>query len=117
MSFCKNAEDEAGQGRACEALARCHRDRGDLPAAVTYLTRLVDISERTGQDKLLFMACTDLGGVYSTLQQFHNAVDYCGRAFRLACAMGDRAQVDAARVRFAMARASDMTAEYGRCGP
>jgi hypothetical protein len=65
--MCKALDDDTGLGLACEAIAKAYERQDKVDESIKYLQMFVEVAEKSGEEKAVSRACSDLGAVFNSL--------------------------------------------------
>ncbi|EDV24911.1 uncharacterized protein TRIADDRAFT_56320 [Trichoplax adhaerens] len=112
LEICQQEGDDIGAARAYEAMASCYESQDDIENTFKNLEKFATVAEKCNQQKEFGKACTKLGGIFNSMGNYSKAVEYFGKAFKVAQEMTDTEVLDEARVQYGIARAHKMTKDY-----
>lgn len=105
LEICEASKDDAGIGRACEAMAKAFDLEGKTEESLKCLVRFVEVAEKSGQELALARACQNLGYIYNSRGDYSEASKYFSKAFSLSQSKDSRKAAESSSVHYGISHA------------
>ncbi|XP_055502397.1 tetratricopeptide repeat protein 29 [Leucoraja erinacea] len=112
LELSSSIDDDAGLGKAYEALAMALLSTGNSSEALEYLKTFLGLAEKSGDKLSLIDACRFLGIMYNNLGQYDVACEYIWRGYEIGMTLGDIHLVEIMQVHHGIYKAHMMMTSY-----
>lgn len=103
LKLCQSINDDAGIGKACQALAYANQRQGNTELAIENLRKFLKMSEKSGDNICRREACSDLGALYKSMGKYEQSSNYYKRAFNFSQTESSLDVIDDSRCEYAVA--------------